>query len=86
MIDKKNLNISKYGLLICQQAFLVFSKDISHAYTTGRGGIVCRGVAEIVEDKKDTYIVISSIPYRVNKQTLVERIAELVREKKIEIL
>lgn len=60
------------------------NKDIHHAYITGRGGIVCRGVAEIVEDKKDTQIVISSIPYRVNKATLIEKIAELVREKKIE--
>ncbi len=60
------------------------NKDIHHAYATGRGGVVCRGVAEIVEDKKETQIVITSIPYRVNKQTLVEKIAELVREKKIE--
>lgn len=59
-------------------------KDIHHAYTTGRGGIVCRGVAEIVEDKNLSQIVITSIPYRVNKQTLVEKIAELVREKKLE--
>ncbi|MFA6270206.1 MAG: DNA gyrase subunit A [Candidatus Paceibacterota bacterium] len=60
------------------------SKDILHAYTTGRGGIVCRGVAEIIEDKNISQIIITSIPYRVNKQTLVEAIANLVREKKIE--
>lgn len=59
-------------------------KDIHHAYTTGRGGIVCRGVAEIVEEKNLSQIVITSIPYRVNKQTLVEKIAELVRDKKLE--
>lgn len=60
------------------------SKEIQHAYATGRGGIVTRGVAEIVEDKNLSQIIITSIPYRVNKQTLVEKIAELVREKKLE--
>lgn len=60
-------------------------KDIHHAYTTGRGGIVVRGEAEIVEDKKGQYqIVISSIPYRVNKADLIMKIADLVREKVIE--
>ena len=41
------------------------SKDIHHAYATGRGGIVARGVAEIVEEKSNSQIIISSIPYRV---------------------
>jgi DNA gyrase subunit A len=59
--------------------------DISHAYATGRGGVVVRGVAEIVEDKKGTFqIVITSIPYRVNKAELIMAIADLVREKKVE--
>jgi DNA gyrase subunit A len=60
------------------------SKDIQHAYSTGRGGVVCRGVAEIVEDKNTSQIIITSIPYRVNKAALIEKIAELVHEKKIE--
>jgi len=60
------------------------SKDIHHAYATGRGGIVTRGVAEIVEDKNTSQIVITSIPYRVNKADLIMKIADLVREKKIE--
>ena len=71
-------------------------KDLLHAYTTGRGGVVVRGVAEIVEDKKPArpnaghsgggnfQIIISSIPYRVNKADLIMRIADLVRDKKIE--
>ncbi|HEY4515716.1 MAG TPA: DNA gyrase subunit A [Candidatus Paceibacterota bacterium] len=59
-------------------------KDIHHAYSTGRGGMVCRGVADIVEEKGMSQIIITSIPFRVNKQTLVEKIAELVREKKLE--
>jgi len=60
-------------------------KDISHAYATGRGGVVARGVAEITESKLGTFqIVITEIPFRVNKATLIEKIAELVREKKID--
>lgn len=63
---------------------LVFgAKDIQHAFATGRGGVVCRGEAEIVEGKM-TQIIITSLPYRVNKAVLVERIAELVHEKKID--
>lgn len=60
-------------------------KDIHHAYSTGRGGIVVRGEAEIVEDRKGQYqIIITSIPYRVNKAELIIKIADLVREKAIE--
>lgn len=59
--------------------------DIKHAYSTGRGPVVVRGEAEIVDDgKKDSKIVITSIPYRVNKSELITRIAELVQDKKIE--
>lgn len=60
-------------------------KDLAHAYATGRGGVVVRGVAEIVEDKAGSAsIVITSIPYRVNKAELIISIADLVREKKLE--
>ncbi len=60
-------------------------KDISHAYTHGKGGVVVRGEAEIIEDKKGNFsIIITSIPFRVNKADLQEKIADLVREKKIE--
>lgn len=60
-------------------------KDMAHAYTTGRGGVVTRGEAEIVEQKSGVaQIIITSIPYRVNKSTLIESIAELVQEKKLE--
>lgn len=59
-------------------------KDIAHAYATGRGPILTRGVAEIVDDGKMNQIIITEIPYRVNKSVLLERIADLVREKKIE--
>ncbi|MBI4099280.1 DNA gyrase subunit A [Candidatus Parcubacteria bacterium] len=60
-------------------------KDIAAAYGTGRGAILTRGLAEIVEGKGSApQIVISSIPFQVNKATLIEHLAELVQEKKIE--
>jgi DNA gyrase subunit A len=66
-------------------AVMYGQKDILQAYTTGRGGIVVRGEAEITEDKKGTtQIIITSIPYRVNKAELIIRIADLVREKIVE--
>lgn len=59
--------------------------DIRHAYGSGKGPVVVRGEAEIVDDgKKDTRIIITSIPYRVNKSELIARIADLVQEKKLE--
>ena len=60
-------------------------KDMAHAYATGRGPVVVRGDAEIVEGKKGDYqIVITSIPYRVVKADLLTKIADLVHEKKLE--
>src|SRR5574343_41908 len=59
--------------------------DIIRAYSTGRGGVVTRGDAEIVETKNGQFqIIITSIPYRVVKQNLITSIAELVQEKKLE--
>ncbi len=60
-------------------------KDMLHAYGSGRGGVVCRGEAEIVEQKDGNFsIIITSIPFRVNKANLIVAIAELVQEKKLE--
>lgn len=60
-------------------------KAIKQAYANGKGGVVCRGEAEIVEDKKGNFsIVITSIPFRVNKADMQEKIANHVRDKKIE--
>ena len=60
-------------------------KDIQQAYATGRGGVVVRGEAEIVEAKRGTFqIVITSIPYRVNKANLIAKIADLVHAKKLD--
>ncbi len=59
-------------------------KDIEIAYETGRGGVVARGVAEIEETKGGgSQIVITSIPFRVNKAAMVEKIAALFRDKKL---
>ena len=61
------------------------AKDIAHAYASGKGGIVVRGEAEIVEDKAGkASIIITSIPYRVNKADLISSIADLHRDKKVE--
>ncbi len=61
------------------------ARDLLHAYATGRGGVVTRGEAEIVEQKNGMFqIVITSIPYRVNKSDMIVSIAELVQEKKLE--
>ena len=61
------------------------SKDMLHAYSSGRGGVVTRGEAEIVEQKDGNFsIIITSLPYRVNKANLIVSIAELVQEKKLE--
>jgi DNA gyrase subunit A len=57
--------------------------DIKSAYGTGKGGIVMRAVAEIEEEKRGFRIVVSEIPYQVNKASLIEKIADLVKEKKI---
>lgn len=66
-------------------AGVVYGREsLRTAYATGRGGVVVRGVADIVESTKGRYqIIISEIPYGVNKASLLEKIADLVREKKI---
>jgi DNA gyrase subunit A len=64
---------------------IVYGKEsIRAAFATGRGGVVVRGVADIEETAKGRHrIVITEIPYAVNKAGLVEKIAELVQDKKI---
>ncbi|MBP9864537.1 DNA gyrase subunit A [Patescibacteria group bacterium] len=58
---------------------------MQQAYATGKGGIVMRAKTEIVEDKVGQFrILVTEIPYQVNKATLIEKIAELVQEKRIE--
>lgn len=60
-------------------------RAVKEAYETGRGSIPTRGRAEIVEERKNNFsIVITEIPYQVNKAELIKQIAELVQSKKIE--
>jgi len=66
---------------------IVGREGIESAYATGKGRIVVRGLAQIEEAKGNRYqIVITEIPYQVNKTTLIERIAELVRDDKIDMI
>jgi DNA gyrase subunit A len=59
--------------------------DLKQAYLTGRGGIVCRAQTEIEETKAGVFrIIVSEVNYQTNKATLLEKIADLVKEKKIE--
>ncbi|KKU15623.1 MAG: gyrase subunit A protein [Candidatus Jorgensenbacteria bacterium GW2011_GWA2_45_9] len=61
------------------------SKAIEEAYITGKGVVTMRALAQIEEKKSGSFnIVITEIPYQVNKSTLLEKIAELVQDKKIE--
>ncbi|MEJ8547330.1 DNA gyrase subunit A [Brevibacillus borstelensis] len=57
---------------------------IRRAYETGRGSIIMRAKTMIEEDKGKPRIIVTELPYQVNKARLVEKIAELVREKKLE--
>lgn len=67
-------------------AGIIYDKNAIHqAYATGKGGIVMRAKTEIVEEKTGMFqILVTEIPYQVNKSTLIEKIAELVVEKRIE--
>lgn len=60
------------------------SNGIREAYETGRGKVIVRAKAEIEEEKGRHKIIITEIPYMVNKAKLIENIAELVKDKKIE--
>jgi len=60
-------------------------KEIKQAYATGKGGIVMRAKTEIVEEKNNQFkILVHEIPYGINKATLLEKIATLVQDKKLE--
>lgn len=60
-------------------------KDILSAYATGKGSIVMRAKADIVESERRGFqIIVSEIPYQVNKAELIIKIAELVKEKKVD--
>jgi DNA gyrase subunit A len=66
------------GGIICGRAGIV------KAYKTGRGSVILRGVVEIEETKKGSSLIITELPYQVNKAELTIKIAELVKEKIID--
>ncbi|TAK03354.1 DNA gyrase subunit A [Patescibacteria group bacterium] len=66
-------------------AIVYGGSELKAAYATGKGGVVVRAKAEIEEDAKGNFsIIVSEIPYQVNKSALLEKIAFLVRDKKLE--
>ena len=89
-IDKNDISIDELIKLIPGPDFptggLIIGKDaIKTGYKTGRGSIKIRGEIDTEEEKKDKIlIVIKSVPFQTNKSLLIEKIALLVREKKIE--
>ena len=89
-IDNNDISIDELIKLIPGPDFptggLIIGKDaIKTGYKTGRGSIKIRGEIDTEEEKKDkTLIVIKSVPFQTNKSLLIEKIALLVREKKIE--
>lgn len=67
------------------KGLIMGTKGIKEAYSTGKGKIYLRARAEIVEDKNDRYkIVVSELPYQVNKARLIVSIADLVKDKRLE--
>jgi DNA gyrase subunit A len=58
--------------------------SIKQTYATGKGPIIMRAKTEIIEEKGQHKIIINEIPYRVNKATLLEQFADLVRDKRVE--
>jgi len=60
-------------------------KEITQVYATGKGGIVMRAKTNITENKKGQFqIIVNEIPFQVNKATLIEKIADLVKNKKVD--
>jgi len=90
LLDQPDINIHQLMQVIIAPDFPTGAiingiKGIREAYTTGRGSIKVRGKAEIEEMKNGKFqIIVTEIPYLVNKARLVEKIAELVRDKKID--
>ncbi|MDI3545607.1 MAG: gyrase subunit [Rikenellaceae bacterium] len=88
-IDNRDITVEELMNFIKGPDFptggLIYGIDgVIEAYKTGRGRVVVRGEAEFVENNNKSQIIISSIPYQVNKSDLVQKIADLVESKKID--
>lgn len=89
MIDNPEISIDELIQIMPAPDFptggIIMGRNaIRQAYKTGRGGIVVRAKAEIEEEGNKSKIVVTEIPYQVNKARLVAQIADLVKNKKIE--
>jgi len=90
LIDNKDANVEDLMRFIKGPDFptggIIYSKeDIKQAYATGKGGIVVRAKTEIIETKNGLFsIIVNEVPFQVNKSALLEKIANLVKDKKIE--
>ncbi|MBI2474895.1 DNA gyrase subunit A [Candidatus Uhrbacteria bacterium] len=90
LIKDKNTSVDELSEIVKGPDFptggIIYNvNDIRQAFSTGKGGVVVRAKTEIVENNKgDFSIVVTEIPYQVNKANLVMKIAELVHEKKVE--
>lgn len=85
LVDNPNIEIDELIKIIKAPDFPTggsVSGDFAQIYSTGRGRVTIRGKTKIEEGNK-AKIIITEIPYQVNKATLVERIAELVKDKKL---
>ena len=89
-LDKPDISLDEFMELIPGPDFptggaILGRAGIRSAYATGRGSIIMRAKVSVEELRKDREaLIVSEIPYQVNKATLIERIAELVREKRVE--
>lgn len=90
LIKNKNMSVDELSNFILGPDFptggIVYNaKDIKQAFSTGKGGVIVRAKTEIVENKKgDFTIVVTEIPFQVNKSNLLMRIAQNVRDKKVD--
>ncbi len=90
LIDKPDITIEELAEIVPGPDFptggIILGKNgIRQAYHLGRGSIMVRGRVAIETDRKEREsIIITEIPYQVNKASMIERIAELVRDKKID--
>ena len=90
LIDQPDMSITDLMAIVPGPDFptggaIVGRSGIMSAYSTGRGSVLMRAKIEIEEIRKDRQaLIVTEIPYQVNKSVLQERIAELVREKRVE--
>jgi len=89
LIDKPGASIEELMAYVKGPDFptggIIYGKEnILETYATGKGTIVCRAKIEIIDDNKHKKILVTEIPYQVNKADLIAKIAQLVEEKKIE--